>query len=249
MIFLIRHDRAKVNRLRTYLSWKDVRKKAREDGKDDGQDVEVEDLAQGPEGAMKARKKARIRLPWDVSNMFPETIPEGDSDEDEDAVEANAADLERLKNEDERTRAMTKDEYVHYSECRQASFTYRKSKRFRDWVGMSTLIDSKPIPDIIDVLGFLTFEIVATLTEEALKVKADQEKGGDDTGTTRKRRRLDGGGERFLFDGPSEEKSPLRAKHVMEAFRRLQSQQVRNSRGHILRNFGGGLVKTKVGLI
>jgi transcription initiation protein SPT3 len=97
LIFLIRHDRAKVNRLRTYLSWKDVRKKAREDGKDDGQDVEVEDLAQGPEGAMKARKKARVRLPWDVSNMFSETIPDGDSDEDEEAIEANAADLERLK--------------------------------------------------------------------------------------------------------------------------------------------------------
>src|SRR5271163_4375269 len=85
-----------------------------------------------------------------------------------------------VQNEDERTRAMTKDEYVHYSECRQASFTYRKSKRFRDWVGMSNLIDSKPIPDLIDVLGFLTFEIVATLTEEALRVKADMEKAGED---------------------------------------------------------------------
>jgi hypothetical protein len=27
---------------------------------------------------------------------------------------------------DEITRKMTKDEYVHYSDCRQASFTYRK---------------------------------------------------------------------------------------------------------------------------
>lgn len=30
LIFLIRYDRAKVNRLRTYLSWKDVRKNAKE---------------------------------------------------------------------------------------------------------------------------------------------------------------------------------------------------------------------------
>lgn len=30
LIFLIRHDRAKVNRLRTYLSWKDVRKNAKD---------------------------------------------------------------------------------------------------------------------------------------------------------------------------------------------------------------------------
>ena len=30
VIFLIRHDKAKVNRLRTYLSWKDVRKNAKD---------------------------------------------------------------------------------------------------------------------------------------------------------------------------------------------------------------------------
>jgi transcription initiation protein SPT3 len=153
-----------------------------------------------------------------------------------------------MQNEDERTRAMTKDEYVHYSECRQASFTYRKAKRFRDWVGMSNLIDSKPIPDLIDVLGFLTFEIVATLTEEAHKVKADMEKAGEEGGGPKKRRRLETG-ERFLFDGPDEQKTALSRGHVAEAFRRLQSQVVRTSRGHVMRNFAGGLVKTKVGLI
>lgn len=30
LIFLIRYDRAKVNRLRTYLSWKDVRRNAKD---------------------------------------------------------------------------------------------------------------------------------------------------------------------------------------------------------------------------
>jgi transcription initiation protein SPT3 len=34
MIFLIRYDRGKVNRLRTYLSWKDVRKNAKDSGGD-----------------------------------------------------------------------------------------------------------------------------------------------------------------------------------------------------------------------
>ena len=28
---------------------------------------------------------------------------------------------------------MTKDEYVYWSDCRQASFTFRKAKRFREW--------------------------------------------------------------------------------------------------------------------
>lgn len=35
LIFLIRDDRGKVNRLRTYLSWKDVRKKAKEEEEGD----------------------------------------------------------------------------------------------------------------------------------------------------------------------------------------------------------------------
>lgn len=34
LIFLIRHDRAKVNRLRSFLSWKDVRKNAKESSGD-----------------------------------------------------------------------------------------------------------------------------------------------------------------------------------------------------------------------
>ena len=50
LIFLIRHDRAKVNRLRTYLSWKDVRKHAKDSGGDGGGGVEVEQLEDGPDG-------------------------------------------------------------------------------------------------------------------------------------------------------------------------------------------------------
>jgi transcription initiation protein SPT3 len=47
LIFLIRHDRGKVNRLRTYLSWKDVRKHAKDSGGDGGGAAEVEALEEG----------------------------------------------------------------------------------------------------------------------------------------------------------------------------------------------------------
>lgn len=47
LIFLIRHDRGKVNRLRTYLSWKDVRKHAKETQGDVGPGVEVDGLEEG----------------------------------------------------------------------------------------------------------------------------------------------------------------------------------------------------------
>ena len=49
LIFLIRDDRGKVNRLRTYLSWKEVRKRAKED--EEGGDVDVEEAGVSPSHA------------------------------------------------------------------------------------------------------------------------------------------------------------------------------------------------------
>ena len=49
LIFLIRHDRAKVNRLRTYLSWKDVRKHAKDSDAAGGAGVE-DALEEGADG-------------------------------------------------------------------------------------------------------------------------------------------------------------------------------------------------------
>jgi transcription initiation protein SPT3 len=70
---------------------------------------------------------------------------------------------------------MTKDEYVHYSDCRQASFTYRKARRFRDFINFSAYLDVKPNDDIIDILGFLAFEMVRSLCVTALEVRERHE--------------------------------------------------------------------------
>jgi transcription initiation protein SPT3 len=120
---------------------------------------------------------------------------------------------------------MTKEEYVYWSDCRQASFTFRKGKRFREWAGFGTVIESKPNDDVVDILGFLTFEIVQTLTEEALKVKAAEDlankklgKGGADEAQSKKRKREGCS----LFEMPEEGRTPVEPKHVREAFRRLQ---------------------------
>ena len=88
---------------------------------------------------------------------------------------------------------MTKDEYVHYSDCRQASFTYRKgepnrssltshvvhilpARRFRDFVNFAAFLDVRPNDDIIDILGFLSFEMVRSLCVAALDVRNKLEK-------------------------------------------------------------------------
>lgn len=231
-MMLIRHDKAKVSRLRHFLQWKDVRKnlKDQEDsGKGGG--AEVPDLGgddipgvgatgQG-ESAKKVSKRAKVDLPWDVQSYYSEQVPARDDEEDEEEEEMNYATLQRLKMADERTKDMTREEYVHWSDCRQASFTFRKGKRFREWAGFGIITESKPNDDIIDILGFLTFEIVQTLTEEALKVKNAEDLYKKETGgaesQTRKRKREGG-----LFDPPEEAREPVQPSHVREAYRRLQ---------------------------
>lgn len=176
-------------------------------------------------------KRARVGLAWDVNSFYSVQVPEREDEEDEEEEEQNYATLQRLAAADERTKNMTKEEYVFWSECRQASFTYRKSKRFREWAGFGIVTESKPNDDIVDILGFLTFEIVQTLTEEALKVKEreDREKnrrGGAENGAgenTKKRKRETG-----LFDPPEEGRTPVEPRHIREAYRKLQATPNKN---------------------
>ncbi|KAI1795095.1 TFIID-18kDa-domain-containing protein [Ganoderma leucocontextum] len=199
LIFLIRHDRAKVNRLRTYLSWKDVRKHAKDSDGGGGGGVEVEQLEDDKLTA-KAQK-ITIKLPWEIMNMFSDVLPT-DDEEDEDDIEAHEASIQRLKpagppprrlpsdlhychaiylihllpqEADDATRQMTREEYQHYSDCRQASFTYRKAKRFKEFLNLPASLDFKTGDDTVDIVGFLAFEMVRALTIAGLEVKKSLE--------------------------------------------------------------------------
>ncbi|KAI8322002.1 TFIID-18kDa-domain-containing protein [Martensiomyces pterosporus] len=257
LIFLIRHDRTKVLRLREYLSWKDVRKKVKE-REDAGDDIIDDANADKPDRAAKVK----IKLSWELANSFSENTVDDDDEDDDEMLDAQSDSLKRLKDADEVTKQMTRDEYVHYSECRQASFTYRKNKRFRDWANMSAYLDTKLNDDIIDILGFLTFEMVSKITETALKIKKDLEKAasdalcitdtggkhaGDSTESSQpsKRHRISSARSTTvsLFSGPPTARTPLEVQHVQEAFRRLQRSP------QPIRNFKGGLTRTRVSLI
>ena len=116
LIFLIRHDRAKVNRLRTYLSWKDVRKHAKDSDGGGGGGMEVENLEDGADGEWRPclsplsdprliclvdkltakAQKITIKLPWEIMTMFSDVLPT-DDEEDEDDIEAHEASIQRLK--------------------------------------------------------------------------------------------------------------------------------------------------------
>jgi transcription initiation protein SPT3 len=178
-----------------------------------------------PQKTSVSNKKAKLLLPWEVQSFYSEQVPEREDEDNEEEEEQNEATLARLASADERTKHMTKAEYMHWSDCRQASFTFKKGKKFREWVGVGTIFDSRPNDDVVDVLGFLTFEIVQTLVEEALKVKIGEDlvnnklsQGRRDGGASKKRKREGCS----LFGMPEEGKTPVEPKHVREAFRRLQ---------------------------
>ncbi|KAG0204997.1 Transcription initiation protein spt3 [Mortierella sp. GBA30] len=299
LIFLIRHDRPKVNRLRTYLSWKDVRKNVKdssdgaggtgaddvvgiEDAAADGKGGSGDGAGGGPGGknagatgsavpVSKARRM-RVKLSWELLNGFSDAmIGNGeDDDDDDDDEDAYLDSMQRLRDADRITFAMTREEYEHYSECRQASFTYRKAKRFREWANMSSYIDMRPNDDIIDILGFLTFEMVTTLTETALKVKKEEDEkqrlyreaavaaknktqqgNADDGSSGDQHNTSSASGDDMdldedipgLFSLPPSEQSPLQPRHIREAFRRLQRAPLP------IKNYNGGLARTKVSLI
>lgn len=235
LIFLIRHDKAKVSRLKTFLSWKDVRKNVKDS--DDKGGADAADFGAGDDplagagvagpsdvAAKPKNKRAKVGLPWDLNNLYSVQVPEREDEEDEEEEEQNYATLQRLANADERTKNMTREEYVFWSDCRQASFTFRKAKRFREWAGFGIVTDFRPNDDIVDILGFLTFEIVQTLTEEALKVKEQEDRGkkgrgaSDDGEKTKKRKQETG-----LFDPPEEGRTPIEPRHIHEAYRKLQA--------------------------
>jgi len=235
-IFLIRKDKAKINRLLSFLAWKDVRKNTKDSGAPEG----VEDIID--EEKETKIKQIKIKLPWEIIHNLTDPLDSesDDNDEmDEDTADIMADSLQRLKDADEITQLMSKDEYVHYSECRQASFTYRKNKKFRDWCHIAAFLDGKPHDDIIDIMGFLTFEMVATLTETAIKLKkASKNNAGYDSQVASG---FEVPVECSLFAPPSGMQPSLEVADIQQAYRHLQLKN------HLpLRNFKGGLLKSRI---
>ncbi|TPX36603.1 hypothetical protein SmJEL517_g01176 [Synchytrium microbalum] len=280
IVFLIRRNPAKVRRLRSYLSWKDVRRNTSE--KDGGSAVDPEDLLESgaspvitTDKSMKV-KRAKIHFSWDPLSSFNAMVDDYSADEDDDdnddeqdlddeQDQAHQAHIQRLRTEDEVTKAMTLEEYKRWTECRGASFTYKKAKKFREWCGLTGTYESKSNTEIIDILGFLSYDMVGNLTETALRIKQEwdlskRKKTSTSSGAVtpavadnehNNNMNMDEdeeddddylaslAGMNSLFGKSVSERTPLLPSHVHAAYRESQME-----RSHVLRNFRGGVVRS-----
>lgn len=163
---------------------------------------------------------------------------------------------------------MTQEEYLDYAECRQASFTYKKPSRFKEWLKMDQLIGSiRANNDLLDILGFICYEMVRTLTETSLSVKKDvrryydnvdnmlQSAMDEETSMLERIRAeyVNKYKDYSLFSSPNE-RTPVEPAHVLEAYRRLlhdtfvilkRSSSAIPRTQQFLKSFNGGLAVSR----
>jgi transcription initiation protein SPT3 len=147
------------------------------------------------------------------------------------------------------------------------------AKRFREFLNLPSHLDLRANDDTVDIVGFLAFEMVRSLTIAGLEVKKSLEESylhedytsspvsgkrklGMSGDSANKRRREDSPDCEqpsalpacSLFLPPPEARTPLRPEHIQDAFARMQGDwSQRRTAG--MRNWRGGLVRTGVSLI
>ncbi|KAJ6615576.1 hypothetical protein B0H10DRAFT_2255728 [Mycena sp. CBHHK59/15] len=251
---LIRHDRGK-----------DVRKHAKDSGGDGGGGMEVETLEdRGDDKLTTKAQKITIKLPWEITMIYSEVLKQSghqsDDEEDEDDIEAHEASILHLKEANNVTLQMTCEEYQHYTECRQASFTWRKAKRFREFLNLPTHLDFKAGDDAVNIVGFLAFEMKSLeeshLHEEYTSPSMGKHKGLGSGSSAEKRQREDDNDDaaetvlpiNTLFLLPPEAHTRLRPEHIQDVFARMPAKSV-HLRSMGTRNWCGGLARTRITLI
>lgn len=229
-----------MSRLRTFLEWKDVRKNLKDDdekgGAPDvpGDDVggTVEETVEGRDGAVpKSVKRRGVALPWDISSFFSIQPPDPGLEENEEDNDDKT--LVRLRLNDERTQDMSREEYAVWAECRQASFTWRKAKRFKEWANLGAVHDGGRVgDDVLDLLGFLCAEMVQVLGVEARRVLNEEDARSDAyTRQVGPNHKADKGVAcQGLFVSVQGGRRAIQEGHVREANRRLQQTKYAKSR-------------------
>ncbi|RGP71927.1 hypothetical protein FSPOR_3042 [Fusarium sporotrichioides] len=239
IIFQIRHDATRLARIQTLLRWRAIRREAKKmnreaDGDADADvdaDMDEEDLPddqlESPPTEEVTNKKTQTPaaiLSWDVESFFSIIPPGGDTNESL-LDKPSEVSLESLRWADEITKNMSKEEYDRWVVYRNASFTTRKPKRFRDWAGIGIIAKVKKKDDTLEIIGFIAAEMVKRLTDIALTIQAQdlaayQRQNGQSAPALGTRRH-------GLFVPLTTERPPIDVGHVRRAFHETQKRPKR----------------------
>ena len=186
-------------------------------------DVEMANLSVSPKSPLKTT---------------PVDLGEGIKDLHADTIQA--AKQCRLRHADKITAKMSPQEYMDFAECRQASFIYKKPSKFRDWLNVEHWTAGARLShDMMDIMGFIAYELVRKVTEHSLLVKEQMDSAAKrnekNDGPIANGYYVDGTegleadlkslkqkyDEYNMFRASSQTRTPLRPEHVLEAHRRL----------------------------
>lgn len=186
LCFTLRADAHLCTRLRDFLAWREVRRNVK------GNNEEVVPPLEATATGEERGQKRPMRFPWDYSSTVLELIPKEVLSYYEDfPVSPLTRSLDALDHSsnyftnttdrsyfDAVTRSMSPSAYLEYSECRQASFTFKKLKKFREWLQISQLTDYRLGDDFLELLGFVAWELVQKWAMRALALQAEAKIGG-----------------------------------------------------------------------
>lgn len=159
IIFLMRKDKKKLQRLIRYMQFRDYKSRVLKT-------IEDEDLLDSDKCSSSVNK--RQRLLQDFMSSIDQTGEFLTLVEEEEVDEVKQERLERIE---KITRNMDSSQYSDFCESRQLSFS-KKASKFREWLDCSSL-DVKPNAMSMEILSYLAYETVAQVVDLALLVKQD----------------------------------------------------------------------------
>ena len=77
---------------------------------------------------------------------------------------------ERYERYESLTRCMNTQQYLEFTECRTVNFT-RKPQKLRDWLSLPYLAEDRSTCRLLEVLGYLCYDVVRRLVETGLECR------------------------------------------------------------------------------
>ncbi|KAL3882374.1 hypothetical protein ACJMK2_028726 [Sinanodonta woodiana] len=155
ILFVMRKDKIKLQRLLRLLQLKDTKSVALRGTSVDEEDAS--DLSAGTQYFLPVKQRKKICMDFLSSiDQTGELTSLLDNDSPDEVKN------ERLLRADLVSRGLNPQQYMEFCESRQANFSKKfKSQRFKDWLLSGLVIDVKPNNLALEIFSYLTYETVA----------------------------------------------------------------------------------------